>query len=333
MTAVFGLTTATILINREKERTEVNFQLARGAVDTLLTQLGDVELADIPGAEGVRQDMLEKARTYYDKFLAQQGGRLSVRQGTGQAYTRAGKILELLGQYRQAEERYRRAIALLNQLTTARGLEADVYRRDLAEARHNLGVLLTRLGRYEEARTELTAAVDTRTRLAARKDATDADRAAEQDSVYRLGALLARRPGNREQAQAYYTRAISQAEARLKGAEKEATDDDAVRRLARYRNQLAMLLRWSDAPKAASLLLQTADALELLHKKRPNVVETRLLLARVRNNLAALYSEKAYYEEASKFYLQADGLFDSLSKDYPKVPDYRFRTGHVASSP
>jgi serine/threonine protein kinase len=324
--AVVGLSASTFLINRERARTEANFLMARSAVDTLLTQLGAVELVDIPGAESVRQEMLERARQFYDRFLALQGPRPSVRQGAGQAYVRAGKVMELLGRYPEAEKRYRKAIDLLRPMSAGRGPEADVYRRDLAEAHHELGVLLTRMARYKPAEDELTAAVETRGRLAARNDPRADDRAAEDDSVYRLGALLARRPGNKDKAQAYYSRAIAGAEARVKQAEKDAKvrTPEAVKNLARYRNQNAILLRWSQPQKAEELLnLARADQ-QLLVKARPTVAANQWLLSRTLNNLGALDDDRDRVTEADKSYQAADALLARLSSDFAAVPDYRF---------
>src|SRR5262249_48766150 len=77
-TGLVGMTIAAVLIERERGRTEAqrqlaqtnyelaeaNFGLARDAVDNMLTELGAVDLVDIPQAEGVRRQMLVKARDF-----------------------------------------------------------------------------------------------------------------------------------------------------------------------------------------------------------------------------------------------------------------------------
>ena len=50
---------------------EVNLQLARQAVDSMLTEVAKKSLADVPQMEEIRQDLLEKARVFYGMFQRQ----------------------------------------------------------------------------------------------------------------------------------------------------------------------------------------------------------------------------------------------------------------------
>ena len=161
VTAVVGLSVTAYMVNQERVRTEANFQLARSAVDQMLTRLGAVLLVDVPGAEGVRREMLEKARDFYKGFLSGRNGRRpSVRQGAGQALVRVGEVEELLGRYDEAERDLKSAVALLSPLADGGASRSDEYARDLARARHDQGVLLTRLSRYAEADDSLRTAAE-----------------------------------------------------------------------------------------------------------------------------------------------------------------------------
>ena len=51
-----------------------NLRLAQDAADGLLGEVADVDLADIPQMEPVRQRLLEKARAGYEQFLVRGGG-------------------------------------------------------------------------------------------------------------------------------------------------------------------------------------------------------------------------------------------------------------------
>ncbi len=133
ITSVFGLATTAYLVDQERARTETNFRLARSAVDEMLTRLGAVDLVDIPGAEGVRRAMLEKARDFYLVFLnGQNGRRPSVRQGAAQALVRVGEVQELLGSYQDADASLKEAVSMLRPFATGSGGSALDYRRDLA---------------------------------------------------------------------------------------------------------------------------------------------------------------------------------------------------------
>jgi eukaryotic-like serine/threonine-protein kinase len=342
--AVVGLGTTAYLVEQERERTEANFLLARSAVDEMLTRLGAVDLVDIPGAEGVRRAMLEKARDFYLVFLkGQNGHRPSVRQGAGQALVSVGEIEEMLGAYHEADASLKQAVAMLRPLALGSGADTLDYRRDLARARHDQGVLSTRLARYTEAETALREAVDLRKSIINTPNTTEHDRVAAKESLNRLGVLLGRRPGGNAKARDYLNAAISQTEADLKHSAESSQpkSPEALRDLARFRNNLANLIYWSDPPRAAALYSESRDAMKALRKEAPTVTSYGYGLARSLSNLASLDVERANdshtaAEERSRElasalseYTEAIALLGTLAHDYPKVPEYRFEWAEI----
>ena len=117
VSAIPGLTLTTVLVNGEKARKEEqrklavanaaqaqeNFRLAYEAADGMLTEVGDVELGDVPQMEPVRKRLLDKARRSYQKFLVQKSNDPAVRWGAGRASSRLGNVLEMMGEYADAE--------------------------------------------------------------------------------------------------------------------------------------------------------------------------------------------------------------------------------------
>ena len=117
VSAIPGLTLTTVLVNGEKARKEEqrklavanaaqaqeNFRLAYEAADGMLTEVGDVELGDVPQMEPVRKRLLDKARRSYQKFLVQKSNDSAVRWGAGRASSRLGNVLEMMGEYADAE--------------------------------------------------------------------------------------------------------------------------------------------------------------------------------------------------------------------------------------
>ena len=80
--AVVALAISTTLIEREQKQTEAqhrraedNFQLAFHAVDRMLREVGETELADVPQMEPVRRQLLKDACQFYQKLLQQPGRR------------------------------------------------------------------------------------------------------------------------------------------------------------------------------------------------------------------------------------------------------------------
>jgi serine/threonine-protein kinase len=344
--AVVGSSTAAVLINQERNRAEANFQIARDAVDTMLSKLGAVDLVDIPGAEAVRKAMLERARDFYVAFLAgPQGRRPSVKQGAGRAYVRLAEVDDLLGDYKAADDNFRRAIDGLKPMAEGQGSEADDYRRDLARAHHGYGVLLTRLSRYKDAEAELNAAMALRHELAAAKNARPSDRDDEHDSIYRLGTLAARQPGQRDKAESSYRKAIAQAEAEVDRQSKQpVATPAAIRDLARYRNNYAMLLRWSDPSRAETIFNQSREAQEKLQAAAPTVAADGWALARTLSNIGSLDfdlsgSPGLKTEQRTKrlnaaltSYKDAAKRLRTLAQDYPGVPDYRFELALILTN-
>ena len=320
LAALVALSIGTVLIRREQARTEVNFRLARDAVDQMLTRLGEVELADVPQMEQVRGRMLDKARTFYETFLAERGGDRSIRRETGRANLRLGDIEEMLGDYTAAEAAYDRAIALGRTLVAAQpGARDDL--RDLASARHKLGVLLKKSNRFSESESALREAQDLRHRLVAARPADPDDQRDEMDSVYQLGTVLARL-GRVKEVETAYAAAVD-AERKLAAAHPDQRD--YPRKLGRYLNNRGILLRsTSNDPRLAEAAFREALGLQQpLSEKSPTVAGLQWERARTTSNLAGTLVETQGPAQALPVYREAFDQFKRLADDYPSVPDYQ----------
>ncbi len=311
LTASTALGISTVLIGRERDRTERNYRLARSAVDQMLTKVAEVDLADVPQMAGVRRDLLARALGFYLGFLAERGDDRSLRRETGRAHARLGDIRELLGKYTPAEADYRRALDLLD---GASDLES---RRARARAEAGLGVLLKKSNRFAESEAMLRAAVAGLEPLAA--DDPD-DARALSAARYQLGTLLARlrdRSGEDEMA---YRQAIQDQEAL---AATPSSAPEAKRDLARYLNNLGILLAGSD-PAAAEATFRRALAIQdEIQARSATNAGFRWQRARTWNNLANLLFRGRRPDQAAPFYELARKGFESLVFDFPDVPDYR----------
>jgi serine/threonine-protein kinase len=331
VTTVIGLSIATALINRERARTEsqrqlaqANFLLARDAVDNMLTELGAVDLVDIPQAEGVRRAMLVKARDFYAAFLRKHGEDPTIRQAAGQAFGRAGDILEMLGDYEAAEASYRNALALLGPPAGAAASPPGL-RRDLARIEHGLGVLLKKSLRFRQAEAALKTAATLRNQLATEAPGRDDDRKDEMDSLYQLGAVYARQEGRSPEAQKLYDRAIATRKALVEDV--RANPEDR-RMLARYLNNAGILESRSNPVDAEALFRESASLQRELLARTPNVPSYRWEFARSRTNLGSIYARDRA-GEATPQYDAAIQLFAGLVEEYPTVPDYRYELAVV----
>ena len=123
VTAVVALSVSTALMGREAKRrealrqlAEMNFSDAQDAVDRMLTEVAEIELADMPQMQTVRRTLLEKARTFYVRFLAQRRTDPTIRREAGRAHVRLGEIAERLGDHIESERAYRQGLAILDDL-------------------------------------------------------------------------------------------------------------------------------------------------------------------------------------------------------------------------
>ena len=324
-TAVLALGVGTVLIKQEQARTEANFRLARDAVDQMLTELGEVELADVPQMEPVRKKMLGKALDFYQTFLRQRGDDRSIRREVARANLRLGDILDMLGDTAGAEPAYDRAIALLADLSAADPARTG-YRQDLARSYHNLGVLLKKSSRYAESEKALRAALRLRKALVAAEPGRDDLLREEKNTVYHLGAVLARLPGKVERARADYDEAIG-TQRQLVARERGRPEDR--RFLGRYLNNLGMLLNTRDPREAEGTFREALALQRALIAESPTVAGIRWELGRTLSNLGTALDLRHRDDEAAATYREALGQFKGLADDYPAVPDYRHELSAV----
>jgi serine/threonine-protein kinase len=346
--AVVALSIGTLLLERERARKEeqrrlaleqrrlalVNFRLAQEAADDMLTEVGDVDLADIPQMEPVRRRLLEKARHDYEKFLQQRDDDPAIRFGAGRAHARLGDVLEMMGDYAEAERVYRRALELLRapgaDSTPAPAIDRDA-RRELARVHLGLGLLLKKTNRFRESESAFREAIRLREALVAAAPQDPEARQAQADSRYHLAALRARLAGRKAEDEAVYHEVLE----RQKALVAENRDRPEYRAtLGRYLNNLAMLQGATGHPREAEDSLQEAlTSLSALAEASPGVPGPRWQLARSTNNLGALIrNDPSRAAEAEEVFRRAQRLLDALTAEFPRIPQYRLELAAVASN-
>jgi tetratricopeptide (TPR) repeat protein len=320
VSAVAALAIGTALIAREQARTERNYRLALAAVEEMLTKVGAVDLADVPQMEEVRRQLLGRALAFYNAFLRERANETGLRQDTARAHARLGDVQEMLGEYDEAEEHYRRAIALLSDLAAASPAAAEP-RRLWAQAVHNFGILLKKSNRFEEAEDAFREALRLREQLAVASPADPDARQARTDTRYHLGALLARLHGRHPEDEVLYRLALED-QRRLVAEHRDRPELQGP--LARYLNNLAILLQATGRPDEAETAIREAGTIQqALTHDFPASPGYRWQLARTENNLCKLLKDTGRIEEAEASLRRAIGLLTRLQVDYPRVPDYR----------
>jgi eukaryotic-like serine/threonine-protein kinase len=310
-------------MKKQRQTAEDNFRLALAAMDEMLTEVGAVDLADVPQMEPVRKKLLHRALPFFEQFLAKLGNDPAVRHEEARAYSLLGDVLALLRKQEEAEHAYRQALDLLDQDS---GQPAGAnHRREQAKTWGNLGVLLKERKRFKETEAALVQASQLWGKLAAERPDEPDYQEQVAASWYHLGTVLARQAGRENKAEQAYQEALR----RQQPLAQKGQRPDSLRSLARTFNNLGLLWQNMGKGKDAERAFQNAiDIQEGLVKKYPEVPAYRRELARSYNNRGELRA-KGQPAAALKDYSDAEKRLEHLMRDFPKVPAYRLEWSAV----
>jgi tetratricopeptide (TPR) repeat protein/tRNA A-37 threonylcarbamoyl transferase component Bud32 len=321
--ATIALAAVTILIHREKTkaerdfaRAEAYFQQAQDTVESLGSSFAE-RLAEVPGATGVRRELLEETLGYYRRFVEQAGDDPTLRAELATTLGKIGALNDQMGLTDEALEAHDKAIALLEQLKAEQPAAAD-YAQRLAVCRNNLGLTLSRAGRADDARRELAKAAAEQTRLMEASPDAPGLRSELARSYVNLGDVE-RQAGRVAQADDAIRKAIKLQED-LAGS--EASGAEAQHSLSMAYTQLAALGHGSPADAVEWYRKGVEHARAAVHAN-PRKVKYQSDLATTLNNLAAAQARQDELEPAAATYREAIDLQKKLLQQAPLDRAYR----------
>jgi serine/threonine protein kinase/type II secretory pathway pseudopilin PulG len=313
---IAGLIVSTLLAyvaRKENARAEENLRLAQNAVDEMLSSAGRQSArvaSDIPQLEEFRKELLDKAKTFYTTFAAQEPNNEKVRRETARAHFRLGDIFRILHQSDDAEREYKEAIVKFEGLTKDYPATAE-YSQALANSYNWLGETL-------RPRPGTSTAADE----------------AYAKAIQLQESLVRQRPDNpdyqRELARSYYNRGILRFSAsnfpgsesdfraaieRLQSLSEKEQSPAASQELARALNNLGTLLRQNERlPEARDLYERAIRLQQALVRKNPQNREYKQELATYNNNLALLLVDEKKFADAEEKNLEALNLIEGLAQ-------------------
>jgi eukaryotic-like serine/threonine-protein kinase len=304
----------------QRVRAEVNLENALDAVQTLLTEVADDDLADEPHMEQKRRALLEKALVLCQKLLKSEGDSQRLRGHVALASRRVGDIQRQLGRYTESLAAYERAIPELEALTAADPARRDLLRH-LAYCHNYTGEVHRLSARPAEAVQSYRRAVAMQVSL---HDAEPENPEYVQDlarSHYNLGIVASKDFNRPREAKAELTMAASL----LRSVSSAAAVLPAVRQhLARAYLNLGPVLAVTDGPgPAQSVLERAAGLLDGLVRELPHRAEYRHELAAALNNLGRLHLRDGCLDEARSLLGDAGDLLRKLVADFPDQVLYR----------
>jgi serine/threonine protein kinase len=315
---------AALQANKEqRDKAKDHFQLARNAVDEMLTEVAEEQLRDIPEAEPVRQALLQKALAFYQKVPEEQSGYPEVRQEAGKAYRRVGDINKLLGQNTEAEKAYHQSVEMLALLAEEFPGVPD-YAWDLAASHQHLGRLHNSAGRLEQAETAFRRALDIAEKQV-RENPNDNQRQPELASSHAyLGRLYCNRGWEKPaEAEAALDKAFAIWQ-RL--ASENSANADYQHALAVSYHDLGDLYGITDRPDQAISALKKATDLE------DGLVHAHPFVTKYQSALAGHYISLGNIsrpEQKEGAYRQALDITEKLAGKHPFVPKYQRDVGLI----
>jgi serine/threonine protein kinase/tetratricopeptide (TPR) repeat protein len=155
--AIALLAVSNVRVSAEKRQKDdalavalANLTTAREAVDQMLTEVGQSDLADVPQMEPLRRALLEKALRFYQGFLRDHPTDPAIRRETANAYALIGTVYDELGDYAKAEQALQESIHLLERLADEFPAE-PAYRAALARTAIDQNKTFFNLSRFEDA--------------------------------------------------------------------------------------------------------------------------------------------------------------------------------------
>jgi serine/threonine-protein kinase len=306
--------------DREHRRAQAHLHKALEAVDTMLTQVGDERLADLPEFADTRRQLLEEALAFYHGFLREESDDPAVRRETGRAASRIAGLYLLLGRTAESEKACREALGLQEKLA-ADWPDDPVYRHDLAQTHAMLGHVYTLTMRFDQAGEAYGRAVQLNERLVREYP----DRIDYLEALVRNLSIRGsfQTDLNPRQAERDF-RAAAENGARLLAQRPGSADYQCV--LAFAHGSLGMALANQNRPGDAEAELRKAEALIQPPSGDPPRTAKEYLstLALIRLNLGRLYARTRRPGPAEENLRQGIDGYEQLVRKSPKYFPYRF---------
>jgi len=311
------------LTEQQRARAEFNLDKTQKKIDELLDEVTVGKFASLPASSGVRTKMLDWALQLCRQLQVQNAHDLHLRWQTARAERQVADIERLLNRTAAAEQAYAEAVRDLLQLNADYPRVKD-FRRELATALNNQGLLRLTTGPTDEDRRNYEAAIVLWRELAAEQpdDAQYQSRLAS--SLSNLGLLL---QAKRETKAADVS--LREALALRKqlvdsgaGKSEQLADASSIAALAASEVNLGKLLYDEGRADEAQALFSTADArLSQLSAKQAAARDVRFAQIIAKHNLSVALAATGDQQHAEQTIAAALTLEDSVLAEFPQHPE------------
>lgn len=295
---------------------ESHYRQARQVVDHFGGSVAD-RLAELPGAEPLRQELLLDALGYYQRFLRSASADPDLGGDLAATHFKSAAIAERLGDPVAAQACYQQAVDQWRKLNEASASEA---------IRGSLALGLSCLARTHAAggdthrADQLFAEAIALQRDLLSSEPNDADRARALAETLCNYGLAKRRAGDQQPGVDLMRRGVALYEQAF-----EASVDNAelMRDLAVAQNNLSEAVKRESLPEAFAASRAAHATLRRLTDLEPSDPQYLADFAMSNNNLAALEGARGNWREAADLYQDAAEQIGRLVDFNPLIPRHR----------
>jgi tetratricopeptide (TPR) repeat protein len=311
------VSTAAVLVNRQRDLAETRGRQARRAVDEMYTEVAERWMTRQPHLELVQQEFLEKARRFYEEFARERGDDPSARQEAARALRRVGDIERRLGHAEAAEAAYEDAAARLVVLLASRPEDPDLREEEALVANGRGNLFLSASG-ADRAEREFRKALQAYQSLSA-DEGSRRYLLGRAGCAVNLGAALAA-AGSTKEAVEVNGEALKSWEDLCRNFPR---DGELIHGLAGCLTDQGNLLADSRPAEAERLLRRSLAIEDRLLASDPGRPDYRHARSASGISLAVLLLGTDRPAEARAVALKALALREQLAADFPHTPGYR----------
>ena len=302
-----------------------NFEMARRAVDTYLSQVSEEQLLNQPGLQPLRKRLLQSALRFYQEFLQQRSDDPTLQADVAQAYFRVGTISRELDTTQDALSAYEKSRELYERLARDHPEDA-LFLNELAKTVRAIGRVQAR-NQSTDQRAEATRSFQRSIELGERlvREHPNHPKAAEfqRDLAWSYNNLGLLQQGAAQSALRSYQKALVLWRQLVEDhPEVIEFQNGKARTLG---NQGWQLLKSGDFAGAAESNQNAADILEQLVRNDSKDTGLRSALVDTLDSLGFIYDVSNQPAKAFATYQRGLAVAEPLARENPAVLEYQNR--------
>jgi eukaryotic-like serine/threonine-protein kinase len=318
--AVAGTTTGLVRARRERDRALVSSRHASEAVDQFFTRVSAERLLNQPGLDKLRKELLQDAKRFYERFLAEHAHDPARRAEVAAARSRVARITAEIGSPAEAALKFQQAIALWDDLLRSNPGKPEYQEALARDLNDQAAVLMRQKGRRGDALQAWRRARALLEPLAAAPSAPSRTRS-ELSRVLENIVKIQFEQGEPDEALETLERVL-EIQKQLAARDPRALEPQIC--LARTHHQMGQILLEQPDGAAEALLSsqQGVDILESIIREHPELADQAYSLAMDLGDQGVVQQMAGKLDSALTSIRRAVEVLERLDQKHPGVLNY-----------